>query len=190
MKTNSWISNEISHLSKKGFSDFTRVDRELIWTLKKYYMNQIKLICIVFVLFGLFLTAFKSHAQSGIDIVEISNNTVIPNDSTIIFRGDTLHFSGSMFTCDTVNWYIAGRPNDTIPVYIVYFDTKSSNVYSPPKFTNAQFENESTRKMYDNNMYWTHGYLVISQWDDRYFLNDKKKRFSENIVIFDWRHNE
>lgn len=182
MKTKERIYLETEHLTKKGFLDLSEREEKIVETLKDYYWKQIVVTIITTILLTLFLcfVVKKSHAQNEAGVKYL-------NDSIIPFMGDTLHYNHTLLPYDSTGWYIVERPNDTVSVYIMYIDTKSSNVYSPPTFTNAQFENESTRKTYDNNVYWTHGYLVTPQWNDRYLLNDKKKRFSENIIIWDWR---
>ena len=52
-KRRSWIANEIHYLNKKGFDNLHLVHRQLIWALKKYYMFQIKMICLCFILWNI-----------------------------------------------------------------------------------------------------------------------------------------
>ena len=122
----------------------------------------------------LFILILCSNVAFGQETeIETLKDSIIQGDgiSFISLYSDSIHIT----------------PSDTIPAYIMYINTESSNIYSPPHFIDAKFKNESTRKVYDSAVYWCNGYFVRCYYKVSFFLNESKKPFSDDIVVWDWR---
>jgi hypothetical protein len=83
------------------------------------------------------------------------------------------------------------KESDTIPVIILYSDTsvKSTDYFN----FNAGLDIDTL--IYDNNAYWTKGWIVTSWWGEgidaeQTILNDKKELFDRKYIIWEIMNNQ
>lgn len=108
----------------------------------------------------IFICSFCLMAQKP-----ISNglNMEMVNDTLFVVYGDTVVVNGSQA--------ISAEKKDTMRVFFLYSDVSDNG------------------GLFDYSVKWCGGYIVVDAFGDVEYLDERKKRFNDNIKIWDFKLN-
>lgn len=90
-------------------------------------------------------------------------NMEMINDTLFVVYGDTVVVNGSQA--------ISAEKKDTMRVFFLYSDVSDNG------------------GLFDYSVKWCGGYIVVDAFGDVEYLDERKKRFNDNIKIWDFKLN-